>query len=688
MNLKTIFLVAATTFSSIVTIQAQSKAIRNASNAFESGEYYTAINLYKKILPKIGKDGDKGLALFRVGQSYSKIGDFKGAETYFAKAIAAKYDDPEAVLRLAESKKMQMKYEEAIIEYKKFSNLSPSDERGKNGEKFCEEAKNWQKKPTRWKVDNMALINTKDAEYAPAYADNKKYSKLYFVSTREGSLGGKVDGVSGGLHEDIFETAVDKNGKWSTPVPLPEPTNSVFNEGALIVSKKGDFAILSRCPEDKFLPKKMQLYKLSKRGGGWADPEVLNFCVDTLTYGQPSLSKDGLTLYFVSDDLENGQGKHDIYISKYDVKEKKWGVPTNAGPNVNTPGDEYFPFITSDDNALYFSSDYHQGMGGLDIFKCTKTANGSFTAAENLKSPMNSPQDDFGVLFEGVKERGYFCSNREGGRGSDDIYSFYLPPLAFKSEGSVLDAVNNKPVPNVTVKCLTKKGVYETKTDKTGKYTFNLDPEENYELYTETDATITTPDYPKGFLASTERGKFTTIGVNESQNFKKDFVLTPVTDEIKFGSVLFELAKWDVNAPYTDTLDFLFKTLSDNPTLVIELSAHTDSRADGIYNDTLSSRRARAAKDYLVKDKGINPKRIEAVGYGEKKLLIKDDVITKEKVKQVQEALHAKNRRVVFSVLSWDFVDPAAPSKPPVLKPKVVGEERSEDIEDNDATDN
>ena len=577
----------------------------------------------------------------------------------------------------------------------------PSDVRGENGVKSCELAQQWKDAKntpeTRLKVENMALLNSKESDFSPAYAD-KKYTSLIFTSTRQGATGA-IDITTGQNHSDLYEAKLDKNGKWSTPGPLASTIVSKMNEASVSVAKKGDVMFMTRCPEAKGKELKCQLYVCKKQGPSWAEPELLPFCVDSIAFVHPAINPTGDVLYFTAK-LAGGYGGKDIWMSTYSKKDKAWGQPVNLGPSINTQGDEMFPYMADDDKTLYFSSNYHLGMGGLDIFKAEKSADGKFTKApENLKSPMNSAGDDFGIIFEGKKIKGYFTSNREGGKGNDDIYSFILPPLNFNLTGTVVSDKLNEPVQNAAIHLKGSNGdMFEFNTGADGKYNFKLKENTSYEVTVATGKTTTSKTFTLGFLANKDMGKLTTVDENESKDFVKDFVLTPVEKEIRFPAVLYALGKADLlvdvagTDPSNDTkkplnskdsLDFLYQTLMDNPTIIVELQSHTDSRGSDAKNQILSEARAKSCVDYLINEKKVPAARLTFKGWGEKKLLVTDAVINKAKTKEEKTALHQKNRRTVFRIVSWDYVDPNAPkSDKPIFKPQVKGEENSEVIED------
>ncbi len=687
-NLKKLALTTTAIIAFAFSISAQKNFLKDADVAYNNHQYFNAIELYKQAYVKEKKAAVKTKILFKTGSSYHEINDLKGAETYYSKAIKAKYPDPIVYLKLADALKAQSKYEEAIVEYNNYKKEMPSDPRGETGVKSCELAKQWKDAKntpeTRIKVDNMALINSKEADFSPAYAD-KKYNTLIFTSTRQGSTGG-IDVINGQNHSDLYETKLDKNGKWSTPTILATTIASKMNEGGAYVSKKGDMMFMTRCPEAKNKQLKCQIYMCKKQGPSWAEPELLPFNIDSIAFRHPALSADGNTLYFDSK-LPGGYGGTDIWMSSYDKKGKTWGQPVNLGPSVNTAGAEGFPYISDDDKTLYFSSNTHLGMGGLDIFKAEKDASGKFTKApENLKYPMNSPGDDFGIVYEGKKVKGYFSSNRDGGKGGDDLWSFVLPPLIFNLTGTVVSSENNEPVQNALIHLKGSSGdMFEFKTLADGKYNFKLKENTSYEVTVATDKNTVSQSFKLGFLANKDMGKLSSVGENESKDFIKDFALTPVKAEIRFPAVQYDLGKATLRKESEDSLNFLYQTLIDNPTIIIELQAHTDSRGSDVKNQKLSEDRAKSCVVYLNEVKKIPLARLQSKGWGEKKLLVKDDVIAKAKTKEEKEALHQKNRRTVFRIVSWDYQDPNAPkSDKPLFKPQVSGEENSEEVQDND----
>lgn len=661
------------------------KGLKKADEAFEARQYYSALTLYKQAYASAAKE-KKGIILYRSGVCSQKINDYKGAEANYNKAVAAGFDDPVVYYNLGEVLKNQMKYPEAIVEFKNFKSKGGNGKKADLGVKSCELAQQWVDNPMRYKIENISLINSKGRDYSPTFSD-KKYKTLVISSNREGSRG-DLDQITGFNKTDLYEAKLGKNGKWSNPTLLPESVSSEVNDGTAWVSKKGDMIFFTRCPEEKGVENKCGLYMAKKQGSTWGPPSRLPFSNDTITFVHPSLSSDGKVLYFASN-MAGGYGRLDIWSCTYDVKSNSWGQPKNAGPTVNTEGSEVFPTISNDGKKLYFSSDYHPGLGGLDIFVTDIGANyKTDKSVENLKYPINSSYDDFGIVFEGKKNRGYFTSNREGGKGDDDIWSFSLPPLNFNAKGNVFSEGDpntgkgkSETVEGVKVKVIGSDGsISESITGKDGSYTFRLKEQTTYTISTETSKSSKSASFSKdGYLSNKDVRVITTVGEDQSKDFAADFAVKPIVPNPRMPEVRYELNDYHLLADSKDSLNYLFELMQDNPTTVIELNSHTDTRGSAASNMTLSAARAQSCVDYLVKEKGINEKRLVAKGYGATQPIISDEMIKNAKSQEEKEALHAKNRRTSFKILSFDFVDPNASKNPVKPKPKNDDEEEEDE---------
>lgn len=661
MRITKILLLAVITGFFSMNAQAQKDHYEVANLAYESQEYFKAITLLKKAYSKEKDKANKAEIIYKIAQSYRFVNDTKQAETWYRKALKLKYPDDNIHLYYADALKANGEFEDAMESYNKYAELKPEDPRGKNGAEACALAQKWIDEPSRYVVDNEVQLNTKFMDFTPSYAA-EDHKTIYFTSSRNSASGNNVDGWTGEGFTDIFEATIDNKGKWSKPKPLPATINSIYNEGAAVMNSDFTEMIFTRCGVKKKVKMGCELYRSKKSGGSWSEPELLPFFKETVendsvsvTMGHPALSADDKTLLFASD-AEGGAGGRDIWMSKYDEEKKRWGKPANLSA-VNTPGNEMYPFLHKD-GTLYFSSDGHIGMGGLDIFMA-ETQGETWGNVTNMRYPINSTGDDFAVIFENEQERGYFTSNREDGKGSDDIYSFLLPALKFTLSGTVIDFKTKKPINDASISIVGTDGTsLETTTDGSGKYNFELAPATSYVI------TAGKKDY---YLNKT--GKTTTVGFEEDKDLIQDFELDPINRVIDLPNIFYDLAKWDLRPESKVSLDGLVETLNDNPTIVIELGSHTDTRGSDSQNLALSQKRAQSVVDYLIEN-GIAQERLVAKGYGEttpkvldvqvgsfeKGSVINDAFIAKLSTTELKEEAHQLNRRTEFKVLRNDYV--------------------------------
>jgi peptidoglycan-associated lipoprotein len=501
------------------------KDFKSAEKLFGLELYNGALELYKKALPQ-AKPDQQPIIMFKTAECYRMIGDYSEAEQWYTKTIKAGYTDPVARFYLAEALKSEGKFEEALAEYTTYKTDAPSDPRAQDGFKSCELAQKWTQNPTSFKLENVAF-NTKEDDFAPAYAD-RKYNKLNFASTRQGISKSQTD--DGKNNSDLFESQLEK-GKWSAPVVMPEPVSTKYNEASCAVSRKGELLFFTRFIDNE--SKNSQLWYADRKGPVWADPVKLEFCAEGLKYASPSISDDGTMLLF-SSNMPGGQGDNDLWMSVYDKGTKKWGAPTNLGPDINTAGNDDYPFL-DDDGTLYFSSNGRLGMGGLDIFKAEKTGDGQWANVTNMKYPINSGGDDFGIIFE-TSKKGYLSSKREGTKGGVDIWSFVDAPLLITIEGTVSDCNSKEAIEGVFVKLVGSDGSSaEAKTDASGNYKFTenslggrcVNPNTSYIISINNKQGLKTTKYPEGFFKHESPSKQSTVGVNENKNFTHDFCLSP-----------------------------------------------------------------------------------------------------------------------------------------------------------------
>jgi peptidoglycan-associated lipoprotein len=627
-----------------------------AQAAFDAGEYFEAIDLYKNAVSKVNDNTQKTAILFKIGECYRILGDARSAVLWYKKAVREDYQDPIIFLRYGQMMLINEKYTDAEEQFNKYMELVPDDPRGRVGIESCEAAVNWKDNPTGYLVENMRYFNSRQRDFSPGYI-NDTYTEIYFTSTREDATGNDTHGATGQNFADLFTSTLDRKGKWSVPVPV-ESLNSEFEDGTPCISSDFTTLYYTRCKKGKNQELGCQILSATSGGRDWSEPKVeLEELSDSVTSAHPAISPDGNTLYFVSD-MPGGLGENDIWMVTRG-QGGSWGKPANLGEEINTPGNELYPFVHND-GSLYFSSDSRVGLGGLDIYKATKDETGSWRL-ENMKPPINSPEDDFGIVFEADVERGFFSSSRKG-RGNDDIFSFVLPPLEFSVTGVVRDERNDQILPGSTVKSVGSDGItVETNTGNEGTFKFMLKPGTDY---------VFIASQP-GYLNGKERE--TTRGMDQSKEFEVTIYLASITQVIELPNIFYDFAKWDLRPESMVSLDNLVETLDDNPNVTIELMSHTDSRGTPADNLELSQKRAQSVVDYLI-SKGIQPDRLRARGYGESQPKVVDEkvksqydfleieeVLTEGFINQLesvelQERAHQVNRRTEFRVLSTDYI--------------------------------
>jgi len=641
-----------------IEVTAQKRKTERAYSAFTAGEYFDAIDQFKNAYSKT-KKSDKSARtemVFMIAECYRLVNDPKNAETWYKLAVKSSFSKPEAQYWLAESMKKNGKHQLAIEEFKKYKQVAPSDAKADQEIRACELALEWMRNPEAYKVEELKDLNSKESDFSPAYARDD-FGMVYFTSSRDGAAGNKTHGATGQSYTDIFESRIDKKLKWSTPIPV-EVINTEFEEGTPSFSSDFKELYFTRCESGKREKKGCIIMYSRRNGDKWSDPKNIGILPDSLVAAHPAISADGLTLYFVSD-IAGGFGKKDIWKATREKTGGTWSKPVNLGPDINTPGDELFPYLR-EDGTLYFSSDGLIGMGGLDIFKAKPQPDGSWIV-QNMKPPINSFADDFGITFQDGNEKGIFSSTRKG-KGNDDLYSFELPPLIFNVTGLVKDEKTGVAIKSSLVKLIASDANnLQAETGTGGDFKFALRANVDYILLAS----------KTGYLNGKE--KETTKGQEKSREFMVTIQLTPIDRPIELPNILYDFGKWDLRPESMVSLDKLVETLVDNENITIELMSHTDSRDTEEYNQTLSQKRAQVVVQYLI-DKGIEPERLLAKGYGESTPKVVDNDIVKQNPflkagttlteqyintlanDEQKEIAHQINRRTEFKVLRTDFV--------------------------------
>ena len=618
---------------------------KTALKNFNNAEYYDAATKFEKII----KEGDSQNS-FLLGEALRKSNRLWQAQKYYTDAINYGYKEEIAYYYLALSLKSNNDYDKAD------SLISNYLRKGKDQNvislmrrelQYINNLKNYPD-TSYYRVKNLNAINTEFAEYSPSFSNDK----LYFVSNR---VSEKIYSGTGTPFTDLFEVKtrganVDLNSLKKLDDNI---NNEKVNEGSITFSEDGMYMIFAKGNDGKNSGRNnVDLYWSRFRRGGWTNPRLLNVNTSRSWDSTPYLSKDGKTLYFASN-RSKGYGGTDIYKANVN-RRGRWINIQNLGPEINTPGNELFPSVT-EDGRLYFSSDNHEGFGGLDIFVATRR--GGKITISNPGKPLNSRGDDFGVNPYNPT-RGFFTSNRDGGKGDDDIYTFVnddpnLKIVNYVLKGTTLTQKNDDKeliiLGNSSVKLLDIEGavIEETFTDDNGEFEFIVYTDEEYFLIGEKENYFST------------RGDFSTIGKELDKTKLKEFITNVefeknlildriiVNKSIILDNIYYDLDKADIREDAAIELDKLVIILKDNPNISIELSSHTDDRSSVEYNQDLSQRRAESAVSYIL-SKGIDRTRISAKGYGESQLLI---------LNAKTEDEHQINRRTEFKVTSYEFID-------------------------------
>ncbi|MDP4290353.1 MAG: OmpA family protein [Bacteroidota bacterium] len=661
-------------FGISLNLKAQSLITQDADDAYANLQYTVAAAKYKKAYTKARVPAEKERILYRMAECYRMTNDAKDAEITYGTLVRSGFDRKNSMVLLyyADALRANEKYDEAKDNYNLFIKAEPKDLRGRNGVISCEQALKWMQTPSRYEVNNEKRLNSPEDDFAPAFAD-PNYRSLIFTSSRRSATGKSLDDWTGQNFSDLFTASLDQKGMWSEPVLLDNTgvINTKANEGAATMNNTYNRLYFTRCETEKGRESGCQIWVSNKGEGRWTKPDPIILTKDsTLAIGHPAISSDELTIIFSCEKV-GGYGGKDLWMATRRSINEPFGPAVNMGSDINTPGDEVFPTLVGD-SVLYFSSNGHIGMGGLDIFRSSRVAN-RWTKPQNMMPPINSSGDDFAIVFADGEDRGYFSSNRKGGAGGDDIYSFSRPPLIFTLKGVVKDDRSLQFLEGAHVKLVGTNGSsYEAKTDAKGAYGFSnnqMEANVTYDLEASRD----------NYFA--KKARETTVGVDRSRDFVINFNLEPIPDKpIILPDIIYDFDKWDLKPQYQDSLQGLIKTLEENPRLVIELSSHTDSRGGLEYNDQLSQKRAESVVSYLI-NRGIDPDRLKAKGYGKRVFrtlsqnleragftfkagtVLTDDFVNSLPTKDIQEAAFELNRRTEFKVLSKDFV-PKPKNKP------------------------
>jgi len=631
--------------------------LKRADKKYEIGEYYAAGNLYKKAYSSISLDKKtmRAYAAFRQGECLRLQNKPAKATNAYLSAIKNKYSDSLVYLNYALVLHETGNYGEAAKMYQNYLKAHSDNKLALSGLEACNKLAEWKKLKTEFVIQRAGEFNSKNAsDFCPVFADAEATS-LIFSSARLGATTRKLSPITGFPQNDLYQSQKNIAGKWEKPQPLEGGFNTDFDEGTTSVTEDGKTVYFTRCPYDEIKSLGAQIFTSSRSGGQWTEPkQVVLFKDSTITVAHPAISAHGDTLYFVSDKA-GGYGGKDIWMS---VGSKgQWSAPENLGPSINTSGDEMFPYVHPD-GSLYFSSNGHPGLGGLDIFHATRVDAQTWNVV-NMMAPFNSNSDDFGITFERKGQRGYFSSNRGEAKGYDKIWSFTLPEKEYVLTGVVTD--NKKQIlGDAIVRIVGTNGAnVKIRTKKDGSFLYKVEPNVDYAM----QATC------RGYL--NQKNQLSTQGLKESKTYKVTFLLTPIGKPISLNNIFYEFGKWTLTKESEDALGSLVKTLKDNPNITMELSAHTDMVGTAESNQTLSEKRAQTVVNFLIQS-GIAAERLTAKGYGEsmpvtvdaalavtypflKEGVVLDETFVKSLKPDQQEIANKINRRTEFRVVKTTY---------------------------------
>ncbi len=664
------------------------KNLKRGEKYLALGEYYDAATEYKTAYSKTpAKMRDRrGQIAKKMAFCYEKINSTQKAIAAYRNVIRYKQADGNTYLSFARQLMKNGNYKEAAEQFRIALDSMPDNQMARDGLAAATDAPRLKEEGSRYTVKKMEVFNSRRADYSPMLlGENHEY--LYFTSTRNEAQGDELSGITGSKNGDIFFSQKDDKGKWGKPQRVESGLNSEYDEGACSFTPDQREMYLTLCSSDPSYPRYAKIMKSSRSDAAWSKPSDVQLTRDTLSsYAHPAISPDGEWLYFTSD-MPGGQGGLDIWRVR--LSSNGLGGVENLGPIINTPGDEEFPTFRPNGD-LYFSSNGHPGMGGLDIFIATVGDNGKWQL-EHPGYPLNSQGDDFGMTFEGPHNRGFFCSNRGDGRGWDHIFSFEKPEIIQTVKGWVYERDGYE---------LPAAQVYMVGNDGTNEK-FSVQSDGSFER-------VLTPGVDYVFLATcrgylNHKEELQVVQTTESKETVLQFALASISVPVMIDNIFYDYDKAILRPEAVQSLNELVVLLNENPNVTIELSAHCDYHGSQAYNIGLSQRRAESVVNYLI-EHGIAPDRLTPKGYGKEKPKVvrkklaaqypwmkEGDVLTQEYITALDEEKQAicdqLNRRTEFIVLRTTygmFDSEGNLTNPPKPKPQSTSGDDDEgfDIEE------
>ncbi len=648
--------VFATTLMVVLASCGAERNVKKGDKYASLGEYYDAAGQYKKAYrrtPPQQREA-RGRISRKLAYCYNYINSSARATAAYRNVVRYHQDDAETHRLLASNLMKQGQYREAEREYRAALDSSATDPVAQRGAAAAIAAPAAKATGSRYIVKKADFANSRRSDYSPMLAGDQ-YDRLYFTSTRNEAQGDEISGITGQKPGDIFFCEKDDKGKWSRPQTIESGLNTEFDEGTPALSPDGREMYITQCTTDPSYPRYAKIAVSQRSDAAWGKAAVLDISRDTLSsFAHPAVSPDGQWLYFVSD-MPGGKGGLDIWRVRL-IGGTTGGVE-NLGEPVNTPGNEMFPTFRPNGD-LYFSSDGHGGMGGLDIFIAHPGTDHKYHI-EHPGYPLNSQGDDFGCTFEGTRNRGFFASNRGDARGWDHIYSFELPEIIQTVKGWVYE-MEGYELPAAQVYMVGDDGTnLKLSVKGDGSFEQEVKPGVDYVML----ATC------KGYLNHKEELRVDTAA--ESREYTLQFPLAGISVPVMIDNIFYDFDRATLRPESKQALDGLVKLLEENPNVTIELSAHCDYKGSAQYNQRLSQQRADNVVAYLVAH-GIARDRLTPVGYGkgkpktirrkmtERYPWLKDgDVLTEEFIKKLdkdkQEVCNQLNRRTEFVVLRTTY---------------------------------
>ena len=624
----------------------QKAKVAAADKQYERYSYVDAISVYERVAEK----GYKDEKMFqKLGNAYYFNAELAKAEKWYTELFAMNQNqEPEYYYRYSQSLKSLGDYAKADAMLEQFNAKSGKDKRAQlfeSNKNYLQEIKN---NSGRFNITD-AGINSEYSDFGSSFFQNK----LIFASSRElkGITAKKIFKQTNQNFLNLYESELSSDGNLGEPIPFEHSINSKFHESSPVFTNDGKTMYFTR---NNYLDGKkgvngdkitlLKLYKSTFENDKWSAATELPFDSDQYSTAHPALSLDNKTLYFASD-MPGTKGQSDLFKVAIN-SDGSFGTPENLGATINTEGRETFPFV-SDENELYFATDGHPGLGGLDIYVSKIEKNNTFGEAQNVGAPINGPQDDFAFMIDSKSRNGFFSSNREGGKGYDDIYKFTeTRKLSCEQElvGIITDQENGVALSDVKVSLFDEKfqALKSVTSDEKGNYKFEVECRKTYYVRGE-KMDFETKEKLATIRKTTGR---TNVDFTLEKRIKPIGVGTDLAKTVDIPTIYFDLDKWNIRPDAAFQLQKIAEVLKQYPKMTIDIRSHTDSRQTSKYNIILSDRRAKSTMAWLVKN-GVETSRLTAKGYGETQLVNKcaDGV-------KCPEAEHQANRRSEFIIVS------------------------------------